>query len=133
MRGKIHGGCTCITEGNALDNGTFTYNGNTYRNSTTVKWYAGSRGGNDTRRTSGEGRYSFDNVPVGYLFKMIVKSTDHHRHGTGQYPTPSKCTYDHEDNRDEIGSTKWFVGGMPWSWETQQADYPLTPDTVSTL
>lgn len=133
VRGKIHGRVTCITEGNALDNGTFTYDGNSYSNTTTVKWYAGSRGGEDTYHTLAEGGYSFQNVPVGYLFDMIVKSKDYHRHGTGQYPEPSKCTYDHKERRDEIGKTKWFVGGMPWSWETQQADYPLTPDTVSTL
>lgn len=133
VRGKIHGGVTCITEGNALDNSTFTYGGNSYSNSTTVRWYAGSRGGEDTRRTSSSGRYSFDNVPVGYLFDMIIKSTDHHRHGTGQYPIASKCTYDKKDRRDQIGETKWFIGGRPWSWNTVRADYPLTPKTVTAL
>ena len=133
VRGKLHGGCTCITEGNALDNHTFTYNGNTYRNSTRVKWAAGDRGGSDTRPTSRAGRYSFQNMPVGYLFKISVVSTDYHRHGTGQYPTPAKCTYDHEEQHNQIGSTRWFVLGQAWEYETRQADLALTPDTVTGL
>ena len=132
VRSKIHGGCTCITEGNALDNGTFTYDGKTYRNSTTVKWDA-ARGGNKTRTTSQSGRYTFLTVPVGYHIEMIVKSTDYHRHGTGQYPEASKCTYDHDELQRTLGSTRWFVGGLPWEVETREVNFSLTPDTVSTL
>ena len=133
VRGKLHGRCTCIIDTNPLDNGTFTYNSVTYNNSTTVKWDAGDRGGNKMRTTSRAGRYSFDKVPVGYLFKMIVKSTDHHRHGTGQYPTPSKCTYDHLKYQEQLGSTRWYIAGQAWEVETRTVDFPLTPDTVSTL
>lgn len=133
VRGKLHGGGTCITDSNPLDNGTFTYNGNTYRNSTRVKWDAGDRGGNDERPTSHAGRYSFQNVAVGYRLGLSVMSTDYHRHGTGEYPTPSKCTYDHEEQHNQIGSTRWFVLGQAWEYETRQADLALTPDTVTAL
>ena len=132
VRSKIHGDCTCITEGNALDNGTFTYDGNTYRNSTTVKWDA-ARGGHKTRTTSRSGSYTFLKVPVGYHIEINVKSTDHHRHGTGQYPIASKCTYDHDQFERTLGSTRWFVGGLPWEVETREVNFPLTPDTVSAL
>lgn len=132
VRSQIHGGCTCVTDTNPLDNHSFTYNGNTYRNSTTVKWDA-ARGGNKTRTTSRSGRYSFLTVPVGYHIEITVMSTDHHRHGTGQYPTPSKCTYDHNEFQRTLGSTRWFVAGEAWEVEIRTVDFPLTPDTVTAL
>ena len=132
VRGKIHGGCTCIIDTNPLDNGTFTYNGVTYNNSTMVK-YDAAKGGNKTRTTSPSGKYLFDKVPVGYHIEITVMSTDYHRHGTGPYPTPSKCTYDHNEFQRTLGSTRWYIAGQAWEVETRTVDFPLTPDTVSTL
>lgn len=132
VRSKMHGGCTCITDTNPLDNGTFTYNNVSYNNSTTVK-YDAARGGHLTRTTSPSGRYTFLRVPVGYHLEMTVNSTDHHRHGTGAYPVASKCTYKHEDFQRTLGSTRWFVGDLPWEVETREVNFTIAPKTVSAL
>ena len=130
VRSSITGTCTCATDDNALDSGTFTYSGTSYDNATTVKWEAyGAGDGEDL--TSIWGTYSFTNVPCGHEVDLSVDSMDTHIHGTQYIKT---CFY--EDERDVgLVGTKWIVAGrdifdLERHQDHQVHDFDLSPDRV---
>ena len=123
VRSSITGTCTCATENNALDSGTFSYSGTSYDNATTVTWDAGSAGeGEDL--TSIWGTYSFTDVPCGYNVTLSVDSIDTHIHGTQYVKT---CFYEAERNAGQVG-TRWC--GVEFEQDHQVHDFDLFPDRV---
>ena len=132
VRSTLHGACTCFTDTNALDSYHYTAsNGNHYNNSATVKWTAGSQGGEGIRTTSTSGVYTFDDVPCGYEVTMTVTSTDHHLHGQGAYPPLKKCSYSHTESIGKVGNSLWKTG-LHSTWETRNQDFALVPDSAVT-
>ena len=123
VRSSITGTCTCATDDNALDSGTFTYSGTSYDNATTVKWDAASAGEREDL-TSIWGTYSFTDVPCGYNVTLSVDSMDTHIHGTQYIKT---CFYEDEQNAGHVG-TRWF--GLEYQQDHQVHDFDLSPDRV---
>ena len=122
VRSEITGTCTCSTDDNALDNGTFTYSGTSYDNSTAVEWDAAS-GGNNAKTTSIWGTYAFTNVPCGYYIIMSVSSIDTHIHGSQLVKT---CFYDDERSVGPVG-TRWSLVDMEIEQDHMVQDFDLSP------
>ena len=129
VRNTIYGTCTCSTEGNKLDNGEWNGDEGHFYNASTVKWDAGSLGGNGTRLTSWDGTYSFaGEIPVGYNVNLILTSEDTHAHGS---PPTYVYTCEYGENRSlgQVGATTWFE--IAWYGENFQENFNNAPDTVT--